>query len=47
MAPMVSINQNDYGQMIFVPKSPKVVEKSRPRDHFRSFSTILTNLTNG
>ena len=28
MAPMVSINQNDYGQMIFVPKSPKVVEKA-------------------
>ena len=34
---MVGINQSGYGQVIFVPKSPKVVEKSRPRDHFRSF----------
>ena len=37
MAPIDGINQNDCWQIIFVPKSPKVVEKSRPRDHFRSF----------
>ena len=34
---MVNINQSDYGNTIFVPKSPKVVEKSRTGDHFRSF----------
>ena len=37
MDPIEGINQNDCWQIIFVPKSPKVVEKSRPRDHFRSF----------
>ena len=37
MTPIDSINQNDCWQIIFVPKSPKVVEKSRPTDHFRSF----------
>ena len=34
---MVGIDKSEYGKVIFVPKSPKAVEKSRPRDHFRSF----------
>ena len=37
MAQMVGINKSEYEKVIFVPKSPKAVEKSRPRDHFRSF----------
>ena len=37
MAPMVGINKSECGQIIFVPKSPKAVEKSSPMDHFRSF----------
>ena len=37
MAPIDGINQNDCWQIIFVPKSPKAVEKSGPMDHFRSF----------
>ena len=34
---MVGINKSECGKIIFVPKSPKAVEKSRPMDHFRSF----------
>ena len=34
---MVGINKSEYGKVIFVPKSPKAVEKGRPRDHFKSF----------
>ena len=34
---MVGIDKSEYGKVIFVPKSPKAVEKSRPRENFRSF----------
>ena len=37
MAPMVGINKSEYGKVIFGQKSPKAVEKSRPRENFRSF----------